>query len=89
MFAALLLLPMLKALKAHLKPDAYGGAPLLGLSGLVMKSHGSASAPATASAIRLGRAALESRLLESMKASLNLANQRIAEVRAADSQKTP
>lgn len=54
----LLLAPMLIGLKRHLKPDSYGGAPLLGLNGLVFKSHGSAKAPAIASAIRLARSAL-------------------------------
>ncbi len=82
MVAGLVLVPMLKALKNHLKPDSYGGAPLLGLSGLVMKSHGSASAPAIASAIRLGRQALEADLLESMKAALASANERIRETQA-------
>jgi glycerol-3-phosphate acyltransferase PlsX len=82
LLGGLMLVPMLKSLKSHLKPESYGGAPLLGLSGLVMKSHGSASAPAIASAIRLGRQALEADLLESMKAGLIVANERIRESHA-------
>lgn len=82
LLAGLALVPMLKALKNHLKPDSYGGAPLLGLSGLVMKSHGSASAAGIASAIRLGRQALEADLLETMKAGLVVANERTRELHA-------
>ena len=80
--AALMLVPMLKALKNHLKPEAYGGAPLLGLSGLVLKSHGSATAPAIASAIRLARTALKADLISRSKAELIVANERIREAHA-------
>lgn len=83
MAAGLVLLPMLKALKTHLKPDSYGGAPLLGLSGLVMKSHGSASAPAIASAIRIGRRTLKADIIARSTAELESANTRIRETLAA------
>ena len=81
--AGLVLLPMLKSLKQHLKPETYGGAPLLGLSGLVMKSHGSASAAAIASAIRLGRQALVADIITRSTAELETANTRIRETLAA------
>ncbi|HEX6364498.1 MAG TPA: phosphate acyltransferase, partial [Albitalea sp.] len=42
--AALVALPVLKHFKARLDPRRYNGAALLGLRGLVFKSHGSADA---------------------------------------------
>jgi len=43
-FAALLALPVLKALRRRMDPGRYNGASLLGLRGVVIKSHGSADA---------------------------------------------
>jgi glycerol-3-phosphate acyltransferase PlsX len=40
------------ALKARMNPDRYGGAPLLGVRGNILKSHGSSNRHALASAIR-------------------------------------
>lgn len=42
--AALLALPVLKAFKKKLDPARYNGASLLGLNGVIIKSHGSAEA---------------------------------------------
>ena len=78
----LLLTPLLRGVKSHMKPEAYGGAPLLGLSGLVIKAHGSASAAGVASAIRIGRNALVADLTDHMKVELAVANERIREAHA-------
>ena len=40
------------ALKSRMNPDRYGGAPLLGVRGNILKSHGSSNRHALASAIR-------------------------------------
>jgi len=40
------------ALKSRMNPDRYGGAPLLGVRGNILKSHGSSNRHAIASAIR-------------------------------------
>ncbi len=40
------------ALKSRMNPDRYGGAPLLGIRGNVLKAHGSSNRHAIASAIR-------------------------------------
>lgn len=40
------------AMKGAFNPDRYGGAPLLGLKGMVLKAHGSSNRHAIASAIR-------------------------------------
>ncbi len=56
--AAALLKPALVGLRARLDPDELGAAPLLGLTGLVLIGHGSSSARAVASAIRVGAQAV-------------------------------
>lgn len=52
--AALAAMPALKALGKRIDPRHYNGASLLGLSGTVIKSHGSADVVAFANAIRVG-----------------------------------
>ncbi len=47
----LLACPGLETLKAHLDPNNHNGAVMLGLGGLVVKSHGGATAPGFATAI--------------------------------------
>jgi glycerol-3-phosphate acyltransferase PlsX len=58
-FAALVALPVLKALRRRMDPGRYNGASLLGLRGVVIKSHGSADAYAFGKALE--RAAEEVR----------------------------
>jgi glycerol-3-phosphate acyltransferase PlsX len=50
---ALLAKPAFDAAKLHLNPDNYAGAPLLGLKGHVLKTHGSSSREAWLSAMRI------------------------------------
>jgi len=45
--------PSLKALKGRLDPNAYNGASMVGLAGVVIKSHGGANRAAFASAVRV------------------------------------
>lgn len=54
------------ALKTKLDPDAYGGAPLLGLNGTVIKAHGSANARAIKNAIRVATETIQHQLNESI-----------------------
>jgi glycerol-3-phosphate acyltransferase PlsX len=51
--AALLAMPVLRAFRARIDPRAYNGASLLGLRGIVIKSHGGADAFAFANAIKV------------------------------------
>lgn len=51
-FAAVVAYPVLKAFKQHIDPRLYNGASLLGLRGIVIKSHGGADSVAFANAIR-------------------------------------
>jgi glycerol-3-phosphate acyltransferase PlsX len=50
--SALIAMPVLKALRARMDPGRYNGASLLGLKGVVIKSHGSADRYAFGQALR-------------------------------------
>lgn len=52
--AGLISLPVLNAIKGRMDPRLYNGASLVGLQGVVIKSHGGADELAFANAIRLG-----------------------------------
>ncbi|MFT4929917.1 MAG: glycerol-3-phosphate acyltransferase PlsX [Phenylobacterium sp.] len=51
-FLGFLLLPALKKLYKRVNPDHYNGASLIGLGGIVVKSHGNASPVAFLNAIK-------------------------------------
>ncbi|MBI3141094.1 MAG: phosphate acyltransferase PlsX [Rhodocyclales bacterium] len=62
--AALLALPALNAFKKRVDPRRYNGASLLGLRGIVVKSHGSADQLAFAKALERAAEAARNRLVE-------------------------
>ncbi|MHB2017898.1 MAG: phosphate acyltransferase PlsX [Candidatus Xenobia bacterium] len=62
--AAAALTPVLKEMKKSLDHSEYGGAPLLGVSGVVIKSHGRAKALTIRNAIRVANRMAESRTVE-------------------------
>ena len=62
--AALVALPVLKRFKTRVDPRRYNGAALLGLKGLVFKSHGSADAYAFEQALARAHDAARNRLLD-------------------------
>ncbi|MDP3082236.1 MAG: phosphate acyltransferase PlsX [Rubrivivax sp.] len=62
--AALVALPVLNRFKARVDPRRYNGAALLGLRGLVFKSHGSADALAFENALARAYDAARNRLLD-------------------------
>lgn len=64
--AAAVLMPELRGLKSKLDYTEHGGAPLLGLSGLVVKSHGSADGNAIKNAVRQARIAVQNQLVDSI-----------------------
>ncbi|MEA4882119.1 MAG: phosphate acyltransferase PlsX [Clostridia bacterium] len=63
----LLMKPALRSVKARMDYSEYGGAPLLGLSGLLVKAHGSSNAKAFANAIRVAGEAMDSGLTLRMR----------------------
>jgi glycerol-3-phosphate acyltransferase PlsX len=70
------------ALKTKLDPDAYGGAPLLGLNGTVIKAHGSANARAIKNAIRVATETIQHQLNDSIVKEIAKANEVLTAVAA-------
>lgn len=62
--------PLLKVLRTELAPDRYNGACLLGVDGIVVKSHGSASEAAFQSAIGVAYRAAQENLAERLQEHL-------------------
>ena len=69
--AALVALPVLKHFKARVDPRRYNGAALLGLRGLVFKSHGAADAFAFEQALHRAYDAARNGLLERVHARIH------------------
>lgn len=67
---ALFSLPVLKRLKTDIDPRTYNGATLLGLQGIVVKSHGNADAFAFANAINIARLEASNGVLERIREQL-------------------
>jgi phosphate acyltransferase len=61
--AAAVLKPKLAALRDRLDPDATGGAPLLGVNGVVLIGHGSSGERAVTNALRVGAAVVRNDLV--------------------------
>ncbi len=73
--AALVAMPVLQHFKRRVDPRRYNGAALLGLRGLVFKSHGSADAYAFEHALMRAYDAARNRLLDRVTARLAMAPQ--------------
>jgi phosphate acyltransferase len=67
---AVLAKPALKALQKRLDYNEYGGAPFLGVNGVSIICHGSSTAKAVKSAIKLARDSVENYLVEEIGASV-------------------
>lgn len=63
-----------KALKKRMNPEVYGGAPLLGLRGNVLKAHGSSSRHAIKNAIRAAGKIIQADMLHLIEADAARAN---------------
>lgn len=63
---------LLSPLKKRLDYAEYGGSPLLGLNGLCIVCHGRSSAKAIKNALLLAQKALDNKLIENMKESLQV-----------------
>lgn len=68
--AALIASPMLRALTKRLDPSRYNGASLLGLKGIVIKSHGNAEQKAFGMAIRVAMLEVEKNVPEKIQNQL-------------------
>jgi len=77
MAGALLMKGGLGRTKKRLDPNQYGGAPLLGLKGTVLKAHGSSDKVAIANAIRIAGIAIEHDLREHTVKAIASANKTV------------
>jgi glycerol-3-phosphate acyltransferase PlsX len=67
----------LKNLKRRMDPEAYGGAPLLGLNGTVIKAHGSARERAIMNAIRVAGETIQHKINDTIAREVARANERL------------
>ncbi len=67
---ALLCKPGFRSLKKSMDYNAYGGAPLLGIEGAVVKAHGSSGEEAISNAIRQAREMLVGNVVEKIRSGL-------------------
>ncbi|MCA9953757.1 MAG: phosphate acyltransferase PlsX [Ardenticatenaceae bacterium] len=70
----LLTRPAFKRVRAHLNPDEVGGAPLLGVNGVVIVAHGRSNAYAIKQAIGQARRVVENKVVEAITSGI--ANER-------------
>src|SRR5262249_26693236 len=75
---ALLAQNAFRTIKRRMDPEAYGGAPMLGFNGAVMKAHASARERAIGSAIRLTTEALQHQVNQTIAREIAVANDRLA-----------
>jgi glycerol-3-phosphate acyltransferase PlsX len=75
---ALLAQGAFKNIKQRMDPEAYGGAPLLGLNGTVIKAHGSARERAIMNAIRVATETIQHKINESIVREVAQANERLS-----------
>jgi phosphate acyltransferase len=72
------------ALKSRMNPDRYGGAPLLGVRGNILKAHGSSNRHAIASAIRAAAKIIQQDLYQHTEQDVARANALLAPPASAD-----
>jgi glycerol-3-phosphate acyltransferase PlsX len=68
----------LRAIKRRMDPEAYGGAPLLGLNGTVMKAHGSARERAIMNAMRITTETIQHQINQVITDEIQRATARLA-----------
>lgn len=81
----LLIKPAAARMKSRLSPERFGGAPLLGLKGTLLKAHGSSNREAIANAIRVAGEVVERRLIAHVHSDVLWANDLLAATAAEKS----
>jgi phosphate acyltransferase len=76
---ALLAQNAFRAIRRRMDPEVYGGAPLLGFNGAVLKAHGSARERAVASAIRVTIENLQHQVKDRIGQEIARANERLTQ----------
>jgi len=67
-----------QTIRRRMDPEVYGGAPLLGFNGIVMKAHGSARERAIVSALRVTTETVEHQVNQIIAHEIASANERLA-----------
>jgi len=75
---ALLVQNAFRTIKRRMDPEVYGGAPLLGFNGAVMKAHGSARERAISNAIAVTARNLQHEVNQVIAREIARANERLA-----------
>ena len=78
---ALLARNAFRTIVQRMDPDGYGGAPLLGVNGNIMKAHGAARERAIMNAIRITTELIKHNINRHMTEQIALANERLAALR--------
>jgi phosphate acyltransferase len=76
------------SIRKRMDPEVYGGAPMLGFNGVVMKAHGSARDRAVASAIRVTAQTVKNQISQSITREIAAANIKLVEAEKALAAKT-
>jgi glycerol-3-phosphate acyltransferase PlsX len=66
-----------KDMKVRLSPDQHAGAPLLGINGNILKSHGSSNYTAIGNALRIAGTLVKHDMIDSINSEINQANELI------------
>jgi glycerol-3-phosphate acyltransferase PlsX len=82
-FGASLAYGGLRSIKLRMNADNYGGAPLLGLNGIVIKAHGSAGALAIQNAVRVATETIQHNINQLIVQEISRAKDRLAIVKTA------
>ena len=69
-----------RSIRRRMDPEVYGGAPLLGFQGTVLKAHASAREKAIASAVRVAVEALQHQVNKTIISEIARANEKLAGV---------
>lgn len=73
-----------KDMRGRLSPDHHAGAPLLGLKGNILKSHGSSNYVAIANCMRIASEVVRHDMIDSIRTEINQANARMQQNDPAD-----
>lgn len=73
--------PAFRGVRKHVEPDNYGGAPLLGVRGVAIISHGSSSKAALINAVGVARRCVEQKLTPKLESELASASPMFEELR--------
>jgi phosphate acyltransferase len=82
---ALLAKNAFRTIARRMDPDAYGGAPLLGTNGHVMKAHGSARERAIMNAVRVTKETIQHHISHLIRQEIARANERLADAKVTPS----